>query len=148
MAMSSFNGAGCIFLDAYCASDFSDRHSILYGHHMNDGSMFYDLMGYKDQSFYEERPVALFVTPTAYYKIQFFSGYVAHITENAWKLRFNEDEYTGWLNEIQSKSCFQADCAPSSEDIVITLSTCTYEFATARFVLHGYVSELITPENK
>lgn len=31
---------------------------------MKDGSMFSDLMGYKDQSFYEEHAVALFVTPT------------------------------------------------------------------------------------
>ena len=143
----TYNGAGCIFLDARCASDFSDRHSILHGHHMKDGSMFSDLMGYKDQSFYGEHPVALFVTPTAYYKIQFFSGYVAHTTENAWNLRFNEDEYTVWLNEIQSKSCFQTDYAPSGDDRIITLSTCTYEFASARFVLHGYISEVYVPEN-
>jgi sortase B len=114
---------------------------------MKDGSMFHNLMGYKNQSFYEEHPVALFVTPTAYYKIQFFSGYVARATENAWDLRFHEDEYTVWLNQIQSKSRFQANCSPSGDDRVITLSTCTYEFASARFVLHGYISETIVPEN-
>ena len=38
------NSAGSIFLDAYCASDFSDRHSIIYGHHMRDLSMFARLL--------------------------------------------------------------------------------------------------------
>ena len=142
----TYNSAGCIFLDVGCAPDFSDRHSILYGHHMKDGSMFYDLMGYKDQSFYEEHAVALFVTPTAYYKIRFFSGYVAHATENAWDLRFDDQDYTVWLDDLQSKSCFESDFSPSSDDRVITLSTCTYEFDSARFVLHGYISEAIIVE--
>jgi sortase B len=144
----TYNGAGCIFLDAGCASDFSDKHSIIYGHHMKDGSMFYDLMGYKDQAFYDEHAVALFMTPTAYYKIQFFSGYVAHTSEDAWNLHFDDDDFKAWLNELQSKSCFEADYAPSGDDRIVTLSTCTYEFASARFVLHGYVSESITLKSK
>jgi sortase B len=104
---------------------------------MKDGSMFHDLMGYKDQSFYEEHTVALFVTPTAYYKIRFFSGYVAHATENAWVLDFNDLDYTLWLDDIQSKSCFESDYAPSGDDRIITLSTCTYEYNTARYVVVG-----------
>ena len=141
----TYNGAGCIFLDAGCASDFSDRHSILYGHHMKDGSMFSDLMGYKDQSFYEEHAVALFVTPTAYYKIRFFSGYVAHVTEDAWKLRFDDIDFTVWLNELQSKSCFESDYVPSGDDRIFTLSTCTYEYNDARFVLSGILVEAGKP---
>lgn len=143
----TYNAAGCIFLDVGCASDFSGKHSILYGHHMKDGSMFAGLMGYKEQSFYDEHPAALFVTPTAYYKIQFFSGYVAHATQNAWQLRFDDTEFPVWLTELQSKSCFEADHAPSGDDRIITLSTCTYEYDSARFVLHGYVSEVIVLEN-
>lgn len=108
--------------------------------------MFGGLMGYKEQSFYEEHDVALFVTPTAYYKIRFFSGYVAHATENAWNLHFDDDDFTVWLNELQSKSCFESDYAPSCDDRVVTLSTCTYEFDSARFVLHGYISEAIIAE--
>ena len=29
----SYNASGCIFLDCRSSSDFSDRHSIIYGHH-------------------------------------------------------------------------------------------------------------------
>lgn len=139
----TYNSSGCIFLDVGCASDFSDKHSIIYGHHMKDKSMFSGLMEYKDQTFYDEHSVALLVTPTAYYKIQFFSGYVSDTWSNAWDLSFNEYEYISWLNEIQRRSCFEADYAPAKEDRVVTLSTCTYEFDTAKFVLHGFISEVI-----
>ena len=32
--------AGCIFLEGLNKSDFSDYYNIIYGHNMNDGSMF------------------------------------------------------------------------------------------------------------
>lgn len=137
----SHNSAGCIFLDAGCAFDFSGRHSIIYGHHMKDQSMFYGLMNYKKQAFYDEHPVGLLVTPDAYYKIQFFSGYVSDTWANAWELHFTDSEYSSWLDEIQDRSCFASAYTPEYSDRVVTLSTCSYEFDTAKFVLHGFISD-------
>lgn len=139
----TYNSSGCIFLDYRCATDFSDRHSIIYGHHMNNKTMFGGLMNYKDQMFYDEHSVALLVTPTTYYKIQFFSGYVSDNWGNAWELALDDSSYATWLKEIQEKSCFETDSTPEAEDSIITLSTCTYEFESAKFVLHGYICETI-----
>ena len=139
----TYNSSGSIFMDYRCSADFSDPHSIIYGHHMKNKSMFGGLMDYKKQEFYDEHSVALLVTPTAYYKIQFFSGYVSDTWGDAWDLSFNEYEYLSWLNDIQRKSCFETDYAPTTEDRIVTLSTCTYEFDTAKFVLHGYICEAI-----
>lgn len=139
----SYNASGCIFLDCRSSSDFSDRHSIIYGHHMKDNSMFAGLVQYKKQAFYDEHPVALLVTPEAYYKIQFFSGYVSDTWSDAWDLNIDEAEFAGWLNDLQDKSCFEASATPAMTDRIITLSTCSYEFDSAKFVLHGYISETI-----
>lgn len=139
----TYNSSGCIFLDYRCSADFSDRHSIIYGHHMNNKTMFGGLMSYKDQTFYDEHSVALLVTPTAYHKIQFFSGYVSDNWSNAWDLALDDSSYAAWLHEIQAKSCFETEYAPACEDKIITLSTCTYEFDSAKFVLHGYICESI-----
>ena len=100
-------------------------------------------MDYKRQDFYEEHPVALLVTPDAYYEIQFFSGYVSDTWGNAWDLTFTQEQFSSWLEEIQARSCFASDCAPTDQDRIVTLSTCSYEFDRAKFVLHGYISETV-----
>lgn len=139
----SYNRSGCIFLDEENTPDFSDKHSIIYGHNMKDKAMFAGLMNYKDQTFYDEHPLALIITPTHKYKVRLFSGYVADASASAWKMTFPNNSFPQWLAQIQAKSCFQADCAPSADDRIVTLSTCTYEFDSARFVIHGYIERII-----
>lgn len=137
------NRAGCIFLDARCDPYFFDRHSIIYGHHLKDGTMFTRLMRYKKQSFYDEHSTILLMTPDAYYKIRVFSGYVANNRSSAWDLDLDDEAHAAWLQELQEKSCFQTNYVPSPDASIITLSTCTYEFDNAKFLLHGYIEETI-----
>lgn len=139
----SWNGSGCIFLDCRSNVDFSDSHSIIYGHNMKDGKMFAGLMDYKAQAFYAEHPTALLVTPGAYYEIQFFSGYVTDDADTAWELSPEEE----WLEAVQMKSYFTPEILPKPGDRIVTLSTCSYEFMDAKFVLHGYISEEISTES-
>lgn len=140
------NRAGSIFLDYRCAPDFTDRHSIIYGHHLKDRTMFTNLMRYKKQAFYDEHSVILLVTPDAYYQIRVFSGYVSDNRANAWELELDDQAHAAWLEEITKKSCFLTDHAPEPDTPIITLSTCTYEFDNAKFVLHGYIEEAINKE--
>ena len=136
-----YNAAGCIFLDAACAPDFSDNHSIIYGHHMRDKSMFAHVTNYKKQAFYEEHSEGFLITPDAIYRIAFFSGYVSDNWSDSWELGFQEISYETWLQSIQQRSNFVAADTPVAEDRVLTLSTCSYEFDGAKYVLHGYVAE-------
>lgn len=138
-----YNASGCIFLDSRNTRIFSDQHSILYGHHMGNGTMFNGLMDYKEQAFYDAHPSALLLTPAGNYEIKFFSGYVANVRADAWQVEFgSEGEFTDWLQAVEAKSVFQSDMEPSLEDRVLTLSTCSYEFENARFVLHGVLTSL------
>ena len=43
----SYNKNGSIFMDYRNASDFSDRNTIIYGHHMRTGNMFGKLVNFK-----------------------------------------------------------------------------------------------------
>ena len=78
-----WNSAGCIFLDSRVGSDLSDRHSIIYGHHMKDGTMFSGLTKYKKQEYYEAHSEGLLITPERTYTIEFFAGYVASVEDPA-----------------------------------------------------------------
>ena len=51
------NASGSIFMDAVCEPDLSGDNTILYGHHMNNGSMFASLANYKQEGYLEEHPV-------------------------------------------------------------------------------------------
>ena len=138
-----YNAAGCIFLDSRNTDNFADWHSILYGHHMGNGTMFNGLMDYKEQGFYDAHPTALLLTPSGNYEIEFFSGYVANVWAEAWQVEFGSEEgFAEWIDAAKSKSLFQSRMAPIQSDRILTLSTCSYEFENARFVLHGVLTRL------
>lgn len=136
----TYNSSGCVFLDAASSDDFSDFNNIIYGHNMKNGTMFHALMNYKEQQFYDEHPVALLLTPSQNYKIMLFSGYVASNSDNAWQTDFTASSYVQWLSEITGESCLEAEVSPTEDDIILTFSTCSYEFSNARFVLHGIIA--------
>ena len=138
----AYNSTGCIFLDCRNSSEFTNPHSIIYGHHLRSGNMFAGLMAYKDQAYYEAHPQFLLMTPSQNYMVDVFAGYVANVADEAWKVDFEtEDEYALWLKESIEKSCIQSEVVPTAADRILTLSTCSYEFDNARFVLLGVLRE-------
>lgn len=134
----TYNRAGTVFMDYRNRQDLSDRNTVLYGHNMQNGAMFHQLTKYKKQTFYEAHPVCLIMTPEGNYKLEFFAGYVTDMNDAAWKMEFGSDEeYAQWLEDAVSKSLFSSTLKPGAQDRVVTLSTCTYEYNDARFVLMG-----------
>ena len=143
LADGTENRNGCPFLDVQNRSDFSDDNSIIYGHHMQNGTMFAGISWYEDQSYYDEHPVMYLMTPTATYRIELFSGYTTEMDSSAYMQIFGSiPEHTDWLKEVSGRSDFRANLEISAYDRVITLSTCAYRFENARYVLHGKLVEL------
>jgi len=137
----SYNGAGSIFMDYRNKGDLSGRNTVLYGHHMQNGTMFNHITKYKDQSFYDAHPVCLVMTPDGNYKLEFFAGFVTNLNTDAWKLEFESDgEFGAWLEQAMASSSFQSKIRPTPQDRVVTLSTCTYEYDDARYVLLGILT--------
>lgn len=138
MFNGTVNKSGCLFLDAWNYPDFSDENSIIHGHHMKNDTMFGSLMGYKKQEYYEEHPRMLLLTPDGNYVIEIFAGFVADADEDAWAMWFDSDEEKeDWIMERCRRSYFDSGIVPDVNDRIVTLSTCSYEFDTARFVLYG-----------
>lgn len=137
------NPAGAIFLDTRNPSDFSDLHSIIYGHHMKNGSMFAALKGYKKQDFFDGHKTGYLITQDAAYSIDFFAGHVANVEENAWQLDFDDAaDFDNWIKSLKEVSAFKSDIEPQYGDRIFTLSTCSYEFDDARFVLSGKLTKI------
>jgi len=143
LADGTENRNGCPFLDVQNRPDFTDDNSIIYGHHMQNGTMFASISWYEDQSYYDEHPMMYLMTPEAAYRIELFSGYITTMDSSAYMQTFGSiREHTDWLKEVSGRSDFRANLEISAYDRVITLSTCAYRFENARYVLHGKLVEL------
>ncbi len=135
----SYNGGGTLFMDCKCNRDFSDPNSIIYGHHMNDGSMFASLKKYRnDPDYYGKHPTFYINTPTQNYRMDVFAGFVCDADSDTYTIGFADDaSYDSWLARMISQSDFTTNVQVSSEDHIVTLSTCSYEWYDARYVVLG-----------
>lgn len=136
------NSAGAIFLDAGCSPDFSDTHTIIYGHHMKNDTMFSSLTGYLQPGYYEQHQTLALYTPQGDYTIRVFAGYVAAPDGDAWQRAFSsQQEFAQWCARAAQRSAFQSGVLPQEGQRIVTLSTCSYEFENARFVLLGILEQ-------
>jgi sortase B len=130
--------SGSIFMDYRNDGDFTNRHSILYGHNMRNGSMFAGLMAYKDSVFFAQNDKIYIDTPDGRTIWQIFAAYVTTTDFYYIITDFPDDpSFSSFLQTIQSKSSFQSPVSPVVSDHLLTLSTCTYEYDDARFVVHA-----------
>jgi len=131
-----WNSGGSIFMDYRNTPGFADGNTLIYGHHMKDGSMFENLVGYREQKYYNRNMFMWYVTPEQDYLLLPFAGYVTDSTSSAYQMQFGSDEEKqNWLESRVSQSDFESAIVPTAEDTIVTLSTCSYEYANARYVV-------------
>ena len=82
----------------------------------------------------------LFLLPAALLNILniLIAGFLTEPTSFAYAANFDEPEqFMAYIESIQSMSTFKSDVEVTEEDKVVSLSTCTYEYNDARYVLVG-----------
>lgn len=120
--------AGSIFLDYRNDITSTDLNTIIYGHRMKDGSMFQDLTKFLDEEFFEAHQTFEYDTLYESYEAEIFAVYNTMVDFDYIKTDFsNDEEYEQLLEEIQERSRYQTDVQVSTDDQIITLSTCEYE---------------------
>ena len=132
---------GTLFADYRCSADFSDWNTVVYGHQMNNGTMFGSLTNYRDPAYYEEHPVMYLYTPGKRYRLELIAGYTTDIHDIVYSLpapRKTRDEI---LAQAMKKSSFQSGVAVGGEDRLVTLSTCAYDYDNARYVVITRIAE-------
>lgn len=134
----TYNAAGSIFAEALNSRDFRDSNTIIYGHHMKNGSMFAVLDEWADQEFYESHPVMWLLTPQQDYRIDLFSGYTTSAYSETYTVFSGPGkELDDYLAGCLERSDFRADVELDGQARYVVLSTCAYVFDNARNVLHG-----------
>lgn len=137
------NKCGTIFMDSLNEENFSNTNNILHGHHMKNGSMFASLTGYSSQAYYDAHPVMWLATPEKTYRVDIFTGFVTDAESDVWQLEFaDKEDYRIWLDKMTANGVFQSDIRPGTDDRIITLATCSYEYDNSRFVVMGILREM------
>ncbi len=127
--------SGTVFADYRNGTLTSDPNYIIYGHNMKNGSMFNILAKYKQQEFYDKHPIIYYLTPDATYRLELFAGLVIKRNDKIYTLNQNKEEFLSLAEEYRAKSTFKSNTVITPEDTVVTLSTCSYEFDNARYIV-------------
>lgn len=133
------NTLGAIFVDAAASSDFTDKNTIIYGHRMKDGSMFRKLEEYKDKDFWKENPYFYIYTPDGKeitYKI-YSVGQVLDTSDTYLTSFAGEEDYQKFLDMTMKEADYDTGVKVTTDDTIVTLSTCTAASDEHRFVVRG-----------
>ena len=120
--------AGTLFLDSRCSPDFSARNTIIYGHHMKNGSMFGTLKAFADKDFFDANTSGTIYLPRQTLALEFFAYMIVKSTDQR---IYGELD----LGYVEQNARQYRDVGPEGAGRVVVLSSCSYEFNDARMVL-------------
>ena len=141
---------GAIFLETKNSVSFTDANSILYGHNMNDGSMFSAIVDLAAADAFNAHRNIYVLTPSGNYRIKTFalihtSGNDGAIVQTAFG---TAADLASYIQDKIDRSVVTPDGAlPSVGDMsqIFTFSTCDNNQDNARYILFGYVAESTVP---
>jgi len=124
------NSGGSIFMDYRNSDNFSDPHTLIYGHNMKDGSMFGKLKKLYNQDFVDKWDAPLcfwIITPEGKYRYDIFSIHTVSATGETYTLFIGQgDVVAAYINKMARQTGVELpQRVYNDEDKVITLSTCT-----------------------
>lgn len=137
---------GCIYTEDFNKKDFTDSHTVIYGHRLKDKTMFSSLSFFEDEETLEEDHYFYIYTEDYVYVYQVFAAYEfpsIHLLDN-YDLS-NEYVYAQYIKDIFFMDSTNArianirhDIEVTKEDKIVTLSTCTNDHdASLRFLVTG-----------
>lgn len=130
------NRCGSIFVDYRNARNFTDKNTVIYGHHMDNDSMFNNIANYQDPSWYETHQVISLETPEADYELQPVAGVVRSGTDAYVQIEFASDEdYLAYVQSFIDDSTFSSGVSVTAGDQTVLLSTCTDAVGNGRYAL-------------
>ena len=138
----SYSVSGVPFMSDTCYTDCGNY--IIYGHNMNNGSMFNNILMYEDEKFWKKHPTIQFDTLYETGEYEIYSAFYSRVFKVSDTGVFRYYDYTDLTDEAvfeefvwQAKEASIYDTGVEAEfgDELITLITCAYHVKDGRFVL-------------
>lgn len=135
---------GALFLDKDFNLDKPSTNYLIYGHRNKNGTMFEDLIKYKDEQFFKSHPTIKFTTTkedTEYQIIAvFFSRVYYKDEQNVFRYYYfinaeSETEYNEYISNCKKASIYDTGATAEYGEQLLTLSTCEYSQEDGRFAV-------------
>ncbi len=138
----NYQFSGTIYTEKQNSRDFTDPVTVMYGHNMLNGSMFATLHRFNDKDFFDKNNTMFVFTKDKVYTYMIYSAYQyddRHILNS-----FNMDE-TNSFREYLDTTLIQRpyycnvreNIELSTEDRILTLSTCMDGGGNVRYLVQG-----------
>ena len=133
---------GAIFMDHRNANPDQQRHIIIYGHNMKNGTMFHSLMNYKQRDFFNKHRLINLLWDGVNTVWEIYLAYIVKPEIYHIHTRFGSDE--NFAEVMMDTLAYAKTVKPANmvdnmrilpSDQVLTLSTCTYEYDDTFFAV-------------
>ncbi len=131
------SSSGTIFLDNNCKKDFTSDNNIIYGHHMKNGTMFAQLLKFREKSFLKKHNEIMIFTPDRTIHLKVISAY-AQKAQNKIPVTFaNDKQKKAYIKKIESMSEQTSKTSRINDSHIYTFVTCSYEGEDNRTYVHA-----------
>ena len=138
-----YSDSGMLFIDGACPE--VSNYYLIYGHHMNNGSMFGELPKYGDVKFYEDHKIIFFDTRYEIRDYEVVAAFYAkaypegeeegHFCYYNYKDLRSKETFDEYVAKVKENQIYETGITPTFGDELITLSTCNYHTQDGRFVV-------------
>ena len=135
---------GSIFLTKDYDWSIPSSNLLIYGHNMQNGTMFQELLRYKKEEFYKQHPIIRFTTEKEDAEYEIISAFPSRVYYKSEKNVFryyyfvnakNEAEYNEFVKNAKKASLYDIEATAEYGDQLLTLSTCSYHTEDGRFAV-------------
>lgn len=130
--------AGTVFMDSRNNTSFNDTNTMLFGHHMRNGSMFASLKKFLKRDFFEANRFVHINTPE---RVLLYEIYAVYETAAArvpyYPGMLAEPEWENFSSRVEVLALHRRSISVAREDTVLTLSTCGYRSRNNRILVHA-----------
>ena len=139
----TYSAYGCPYVQENCDVQKPSDNIIIYGHHMNDGSMFTGLMKYRNKSFWEGHKTITFDTLTDRHQYEVITVFKTVVyTDSSDSFKYyeftdaeNAAEFDAYVAKCKELSLYDTGVSAEYGDKLISLSTCEYSRNNGRLVV-------------
>jgi len=132
----TWGGCGTLFADCITEAPFKQFNTIVYGHHMKDGTMFACLKELRDPEYCKEHPKLELSTPEGRFDLEIWAFLNEPADSKIYTTNIEgEENKQAYLDLTENLADYTTDVNVTTGDRLVMLSTCAYEFEDARYII-------------